>query len=90
MVAISAVGATSPELDRALSSDKSGGERTGSPLQVGRGRQPTSGNHGCGTSIDRSNSPGDHVERHADGGPTTSSNHAEVCLDCHKQLRERD
>ncbi|WP_429000557.1 HNH endonuclease [Stenotrophomonas rhizophila] len=45
---------------------------------------------GCGTSIDRSNSRGHHVERHADGGPTTSSNHAEVCLDCHKQLHGRD
>ena len=45
---------------------------------------------GCGTSIDRSNSAGHHVERHADGGPTTSSNHAEVCLDCHKQLHGRD
>lgn len=45
---------------------------------------------GCGTSIDRSNSAGHHIERHADGGPTTSSNHAEVCLDCHKQLHGRD
>lgn len=45
---------------------------------------------GCGTPIDRSNSAGHHVERHADGGPTTSSNHAEVCLDCHKQLHARD
>lgn len=45
---------------------------------------------GCGTSIDRSNCAGHHVERHADVGPTTSSNHAEVCLDCHKQLHGRD
>ncbi|MEM6484643.1 MAG: RHS repeat-associated core domain-containing protein [Pseudomonadota bacterium] len=42
--------------------------------------------NGCGTRIDSSNSAGHHKVRHADGGPTTSDNHAEVCVDCHKRL----
>jgi RHS repeat-associated protein len=42
--------------------------------------------NGCGTKLDETNSRGHHVERHADGGPTDSSNHAEVCVDCHLDL----
>ncbi|WP_425274871.1 HNH endonuclease signature motif containing protein [Pseudomonas aegrilactucae] len=40
--------------------------------------------------MDRNMCAGHHVKRDADGGPTTSSNHVEVCLDCHKQLHARD
>lgn len=43
-----------------------------------------------GTDIDASNSQGHHIERHADGGPTTPDNHAEVCTDCHKELHSPD
>jgi hypothetical protein len=31
-------------------------------------------------------SRGHHIGRHADGGPTTPENQAEVCIDCHKEL----
>lgn len=44
----------------------------------------------CGTSIDKSNSAGHHIKRHADGGATTSDNHSEVCLDCHARLHSKD
>ncbi|MDN4037291.1 RHS repeat-associated core domain-containing protein [Massilia sp. YIM B02443] len=44
--------------------------------------------NGCGTEIDRGNSAGHHIERHADGGRTVSENHAEVCRDCHDKLHE--
>ena len=45
---------------------------------------------GCGTTIDAANSQGHHVQRHADGGPTTPENHAEVCIDCHAKIHGRD
>lgn len=45
--------------------------------------------NGCGTTIDGSNSAGHHKIRHADGGRTTPENHAEVCVDCHKDLHGR-
>ncbi|WP_241764517.1 MULTISPECIES: HNH endonuclease [unclassified Pseudoalteromonas] len=45
--------------------------------------------NGCGTDIDASNSAGHHIDRHADGGPTTPENHAEVCTDCHKDLHSK-
>ncbi|MEM6932476.1 MAG: HNH endonuclease signature motif containing protein [Pseudomonadota bacterium] len=45
---------------------------------------------GCGTEIDASNSQGHHIVRHADGGQTTSDNHVEVCLDCHKEIHRPD
>jgi len=63
-------------------------QRTFSPSQRDAKRTEQGGEcaTGCGTQIDRSNSQGHHVERHADGGPTTSDNHAEVCIDCHKKL----
>ncbi|MDP3574133.1 MAG: FG-GAP-like repeat-containing protein [Archangium sp.] len=41
---------------------------------------------GCNGSIDATNSRGHHVKRHADGGPTTQANHAQVCIDCHDDL----
>ena len=41
---------------------------------------------GCGTAIDQSNSRGHHIKRHADGGATNDSNHAEVCVTCHREL----
>lgn len=46
--------------------------------------------NGCGTEIDAENSRGHHVERHADGGRTVSENHAEVCIECHKDLHSPD
>ncbi|PTN55677.1 RHS repeat-associated core domain-containing protein [Stenotrophomonas panacihumi] len=42
--------------------------------------------NGCGTQIDASNSAGHHIDRHADGGPSVPENHAEVCIECHKEL----
>jgi RHS repeat-associated protein len=45
---------------------------------------------GCGTRIDSSNSRGHHIKRHADGGRTVPENHAEVCVDCHKELHSGD
>ncbi|MCX4239121.1 HNH endonuclease, partial [Paraliomyxa miuraensis] len=41
---------------------------------------------GCGTHIGASNSRGHHINRHADGGPTSDANHVEVCIDCHLEL----
>ena len=46
--------------------------------------------NGCGTQIDASNSVGHHKVRHADGGPTTPANHAEVCVDCHDELHAKE
>lgn len=46
--------------------------------------------NGCGTEIDQTNSAGHHIERHADGGQTVPENHAEVCIDCHIELRSGD
>ncbi|CAN7716344.1 DUF6531 domain-containing protein [Pseudorhodoferax sp. LjRoot39] len=42
--------------------------------------------NGCGATIDNANSAGHHIIRHADGGRTIPSNHAEVCLDCHRKI----
>ncbi|MDN3647276.1 RHS repeat-associated core domain-containing protein [Pontixanthobacter aestiaquae] len=44
----------------------------------------------CGRDIDASNSQGHHIKRHSDGGTTTSDNHAEVCLKCHKEIHSPD
>ena len=44
--------------------------------------------NGCGKDIDKNNSDGHHIERHADGGRTVSENHAEVCKDCHRELHK--
>jgi len=41
---------------------------------------------GCGRNVDASNSRGHHIKRHADGGRTDATNHAEVCVDCHRKL----
>jgi RHS repeat-associated protein len=46
--------------------------------------------NGCGSKIDETNSAGHHVQRHADGGRTVKENHAEVCLDCHKNLHSKE
>ena len=35
-------------------------------------------------------SAGHHKIRHADGGRTVPSNHAEVCLTCHNKLHSKD
>jgi hypothetical protein len=43
---------------------------------------------GCGTDIDKSNSAGHHIDRHADGGRTVPEYHAEVCNDCHAELHD--
>jgi RHS repeat-associated protein len=42
--------------------------------------------NGCGKTIDQPDSNGHHIVRHADGGKTEDGNHAEVCIDCHKEL----
>ena len=67
-------------------------KRTFSPDERAAKRQEQGGQcaNGCGTEIDTSNSQGHHIERHADGGPTTPDNHAEVCIDCHKELHSPD
>ncbi len=44
----------------------------------------------CGKDIDANNSEGHHIKRHSDGGTTTSDNHAEVCLKCHKEIHSPD
>lgn len=54
-----------------------------------RGEQGDKCGTGCGTDIDKSNSDGHHIDRHADGGRTIPENHAEVCKDCHKQLHSK-
>jgi uncharacterized protein RhaS with RHS repeats len=46
--------------------------------------------NGCGTTINASNSEGHHVDRHADGGPTTNPNHAEVCIPCHRKIHSSE
>jgi uncharacterized protein RhaS with RHS repeats len=46
--------------------------------------------NGCGKDIDSSNSAGHHIVRHADGGKTIPENHAEVCIECHKDLHSKD
>jgi hypothetical protein len=45
---------------------------------------------GCGADLDEGNSRGHHVVRHADGGRTVDSNHAEVCVDCHEKIHAPD
>ncbi|WP_417477183.1 polymorphic toxin-type HINT domain-containing protein [Maricaulis sp.] len=67
-------------------------QRTFSPSDraAKREQQGSQCANGCGTEIDASNSQGHHIERHADDGPTTSENHAEVCTDCHRRLHSRD
>jgi len=40
----------------------------------------------CGEKLDVDDAKGHHIERHADGGPTTKDNLANVCEDCHKEL----
>lgn len=67
-------------------------KRTFSPSERAAKRQEQGNQcaNGCGTEIDASNSQGHHIERHADGGPTTPDNHAEVCIDCHKELHSPD
>lgn len=66
--------------------------RSFSPAQREAKRQEQGGKcaTGCGTKIDAKNSEGHHKQRHADGGTTTSDNHAEVCKDCHRKLHEPD
>ena len=46
--------------------------------------------NGCGTKIDESNSAGHHIQRHADGGKTSSENHAEVCNPCHNEIHSKE
>ena len=46
--------------------------------------------NGCGKDIDVSNSQGHHVQRHADGGPTTLDNGVQPCTDCHKKIHSKD
>lgn len=67
-------------------------KRTFSPSDRAVKRQEQGGQcaNGCGIKIDESNSQGHHIERHADGGPTNSDNHAEVCIDCHKELHSAE
>jgi RHS repeat-associated protein len=63
-------------------------QRNFSPKQREAKRDAQGGTcaNGCGTAIDATNSRGHHIVRHADGGKTTDENHAEVCVDCHKEL----
>ena len=46
--------------------------------------------NGCGKDIDISTSQGHHVQRHADGGPTTLDNGRQPCTDCHKKIHSKD
>ena len=61
---------------------------TPSEREAKRAEQGHNCANGCGTKIDESNSAGHHQVRHADGGPTTSENHAEVCIECHKDIHK--
>jgi RHS repeat-associated protein len=67
-------------------------KRSFSPSDRAAKRQEQGGRcaNGCGKKIDETNSEGHHIERHADGGPTTPDNHAEVCKDCHRELHRPD
>ena len=67
-------------------------KRTFSPSERAAKRQEQGEQcaNGCGKKIDETNSQGHHIERHADGGPTNSGNHAEVCKDCHRDLHRPD
>jgi Pretoxin HINT domain/HNH endonuclease len=41
---------------------------------------------GCGDKLDLKDAKGHHIDRHADGGPTTPNNLAPLCLTCHKNV----
>lgn len=45
--------------------------------------------NGCGTTINKENSAGHHIQRHADGGKTDNANHAEVCVTCHNIIHNK-
>ncbi|MBQ4880560.1 DUF637 domain-containing protein [Pseudoalteromonas luteoviolacea] len=62
---------------------------TSSERTIKREQQNYQCANGCGTIIDANNSAGHHIIRWADGGPTVSENHAEVCTECHKSLHSR-
>lgn len=63
--------------------------RTWSPSEraAQRKAQGSQCGNGCGTRIDETNSRGHHVTRHADGGRTDQTNHAEVCVNCHREIQ---
>ena len=63
---------------------------TPSEREAKRSEQGHQCGNGCGKQVDESNSAGHHIERHADGGRSTPENHAEVCIDCHKELHSGD
>lgn len=63
---------------------------TPSEREAKRAEQGNQCANGCGTKIDESNSAGHHVQRHADGGKTTSENHAEVCNTCHAKVHSKE
>ncbi len=45
---------------------------------------------GCGEPLPIEEADGHHVQRHADGGPTTDDNLAAVCKGCHKEIHAKD
>ncbi|WP_405629429.1 polymorphic toxin-type HINT domain-containing protein [Pseudoalteromonas sp. Ld20] len=45
---------------------------------------------GCGETKSLSEVDGHHVQRHADGGPTTKENGAALCKDCHKEVHAKE
>lgn len=44
---------------------------------------------GCGKDISVDEARAHHIERHADGGQTTSENTAILCDPCHKDIHKK-
>ncbi len=44
----------------------------------------------CGEKKDISEMDGHHIDRHADGGRTTTDNGVNLCKDCHKDVHRKD
>ena len=44
---------------------------------------------GCDKDLGKGEGDGHHIDRHADGGPTTNDNLAVVCEDCDKELHRK-
>ena len=45
---------------------------------------------GCGEPKSLGEVDGHHLQRHADGGPTTKDNGAALCKDCHKEVHAKE
>jgi RHS repeat-associated protein len=59
---------------------------TGAQKQEMIDRQGGQCGNNCGIQIAQSNSDAHHIQRHADGGRTTTDNGVAVCKDCHREI----